>query len=147
MQLPESLQHFPEATLIVLTDEQEAKFLLAGGDSLEHLDSISLAREPMSDSEGSFASSEGTHVGSALSDKHDTPRKKKFAAMVAEQIAQLVQNGQAEELRLVCPKEIMNLIEKKLPDESLERIKSRLPKDLMKMSDVEVLERIFEKPE
>ena len=40
MQLPESLRHFPEATLIVQTDEQEAKFLLAGGDSLEHLDSL-----------------------------------------------------------------------------------------------------------
>jgi predicted house-cleaning noncanonical NTP pyrophosphatase (MazG superfamily) len=86
-------------------------------------------------------------VGSALSDKHDTPRKKKFAVMVAEQIAQLIQNGQAEEVRLVSPKEMMNLIEKKLPDESLERIKSRLPKDLMKMSDIEVIERIFEKPD
>jgi protein required for attachment to host cells len=147
MQLPKELQHFSETTLIVLTDEQEAKFLLAGGDSLEQIDSTSLARGPMSDSEGSFASSEGTHVGSALSDKHDTPRKKKFAAVVAERIAQIVQNGQAEDVRLVSPKEMMNLIEKKLPDDVVEHIQSRLPKDIMKLSNVEVLKRIFEKDE
>lgn len=147
MQLPKELQHFPESTLIVLTDEQEAKFLLAGGDSLEHLDSISLAREPMSDSEGSFASSEGTHVGSGLSDKHDTPRKKKFAAMVSEQIAQLIQNGKAEDIRLVSPPEMLHLIEKKLPNDVKDHILSKLDKDLMKMSDVEVIERIFQTPD
>jgi len=145
MQIPNELQHFPEATLIVQTDEQEAKFLLVGGDSLEHLDSLSLARERESDKDG-MTQTPGGYI-SGLADKHDTPRKKKFAAMVSERIVQLVQNGQVEYVRLISPPEMMNLIEKKLPDDVAERIRSRLPKDLMKMSDVEVLERLFEKPE
>jgi protein required for attachment to host cells len=147
MQIPEHLRHFPEATLIVLTDEQEAKFLLAGGDSLEHLDSLSLPRERMSDNEGMTETPGGYISGHDLSDAHDTPRKKKFAAMVAERITQFVQNGQTEDVHLVSPKEMMNMIEKKLPNDVDEHIRSRLPKDLMKLSDVELLERIFEKPE
>ena len=147
MHIPENLQHFPEATLIVLTDEEHARLLIADGDTLEPVDELKHPRTQMSDSEGSFASSEGTHVGSGLSDKHDTPRKKAFAADIAKQIAQLIQNGRAERIRLVSPPEMLHLIEKKLPDETQERIASRLEKNLMKESDVDVLSRIFELPE
>lgn len=147
MQLPKEFQHFPEATLIVLTDEQEAKFLLANGDSLEHLDTMVLEPVPMTDKEGLTMTPGGYITDHSLSDKHDTPRKKKFAATVAEEVTQFIQNGKAEAVRFISPPEMMHLIEKKLSNEARERILSRLEKDLMKLSDVEVLERMFQMPD
>lgn len=147
MKLPTILQHFPEPTLLVLTDEQEAKFLLAGGDSLEHLDSIALPRERVGDKEGMTKTPGGYISGHDLSDTHDTPRKKKFADEVADRIRSLIRQGHATSIRLISPPEMLHLIDERLPHDLQDRVLSRLPKDLMKMSDVEVLTRIFEKPE
>src|SRR5262245_53920389 len=87
MKLPGGLRHFPKPTLVVITDEQEAKFWLAGGDAIEELDPVSMPREKASDREGAFYARTGyQHVGSDLSDAHDTPRKEKFAKAVAKKI-------------------------------------------------------------
>ena len=146
MQLPKELQRFLDPCLIVMTDEQEAKFWIAGGDALETLDSMSLVPEKESDREGAFHTAKGyTHVGSDLSDKHDTPRKEKFAKQITERMAKLIREGHAERVRLVSPPEMMHRLEKHLPTDVKKRMDSKLDKDLMKFDVLEVLKRMFDK--
>lgn len=147
MKLPKDIQHFPEPTLIVQTDEQEAKFWLAGGDALEELDSLSLAREKLSDREGAFHTRMGyQHVGSDLSDRHDTPRKEKFTKKIGETIKKIMSDGHATKIHLVAPPEMLHRIQKHLGVESKKMVVKTLDKDLMKFGIVEIIERLFEKP-
>ncbi|MBD3251724.1 hypothetical protein GF380_04710 [Candidatus Uhrbacteria bacterium] len=147
MQLPKELQHFPEPTLIVLTDEQQATFLLAGGDTLEELKSLTLIPDRLSDREGTFSSSDHSHVGSDLSDAHDTPRKKKFAEQITDQIRSLIHDGHATKIRLVSPPEMLHLIEERLPQDLQQLILSKDPHNLMKHDRIDVLKRMFTLPE
>jgi protein required for attachment to host cells len=147
MKLPKNLQHFPKPTLVVTTDEQVARFWLAGGDGIEELDPVSMPREKASDREGAFYARTGyQHVGSDLSDAHDTPRKEQFAKAVGKRIDETVRTGHAEEIRMISPPEMLHRIEKRLGPESKKRIVSELKKDVMKSGTVDVIKRIFKKP-
>ena len=54
MNLPQDLQHFPHAALIIASDSMHAKFFLVGGDTLQELDGVALPREFRQDSEGAL---------------------------------------------------------------------------------------------
>ncbi|MBE7436770.1 MAG: host attachment protein [Anaerolineales bacterium] len=146
MQLPKDLQHFPDPTLIVLTDEQEARIFLAGGDAYQTLDSLALPREFKSDAEGSFVSSDGSRVGGPSSDLHDTPRKEAFAKTVAEAITRYVREGHAVVVHLVSPPEMLHLIQARLPADVKPHIAKTLAKDLMKNDILDVIKRLFTLP-
>jgi protein required for attachment to host cells len=140
MKLPLDLQRFPEPTLIVAADLQIAKCWLAGGDSLEAVDGVALPRERMSDEEGASVSSfDGTRRSDPSADKHDTPRKEKFTAMIADWIATLVHQGHAAKIRIAAPPEILHLVEARLPHDLRERILSRTAKDLMQYPEVTLI--------
>jgi protein required for attachment to host cells len=149
MQLPQALQHFPEATLLIVTDEEAAKCWLAGGDSLEALDGVSLPHERKSDDEGaSIASFDGTRRSDPSADKHDTPRKNTFATLVANRVASVIHQGHAAKIRIASPPEILHLIESHLPHDMRERILSRTAKNLMQYPEIELVEKILDlKPE
>lgn len=143
MKLPSDLQRFQELTLIVATDEQEAKFWIAGGDAIEALDPIGLPREKESDREGAFHAQTGdAHMGSDLSDKHDTPRKKHFTKMVTDRIAALIRSHHSEHIQIVSPPEMLHLIIDGLPKDIQPRVSVTLDKDLMKFELQEMLQRL-----
>jgi protein required for attachment to host cells len=140
MQIPLDLQHFPEPTLIVMTDFQLAKCWLAGGDSLEAVDGVALPQERSSDEEGASVSSfDGTRRSDPSSDKHDTPRKEKFATLVADRIASLIHQGHAAKIRIASPPEMLHLIEGRLPHDIRERILSRMAKDFMQYPETTLI--------
>ena len=139
MKLPRQLQRFPEPTLLVASDEEIARFWLAGGEALETLDGVALAPEQKSDSEGAFASYDGSRVAGPASDRHDTPRKEKFAKQVAERVVKLLREGHATGVRLAALPEIMHRVEAHLPNDVTRKVLSRTEKNLMKMSEVEIV--------
>lgn len=147
MQLPKDLQHFPDPTLIVLTDEQEARIFLAGGDAYQTLDSLALPREFKSDAEGSFVSSDGSRVGGPSSDLHDTPRKEAFANNVAETITSHVRQHHASSVHMVSPPEMLHRIQAHLPADVKPHITKTLAKNLMKNDILDVIKRLFALPE
>lgn len=130
--------------LLVTADDQTAKFRLAGGDALEELDGVALAPEMKSDSEGSFTSADGSRVAGPSSDRHDTPRKEKFSRQVAERIAMLIRERRAIGVRIAALPEILHRIEAHLPEDVKKKVHSRTEQDLMKMDEVEVVQRLLE---
>lgn len=139
MKLPRQLQRFSEPTLLVASSEEVAKFWLAGGEALEALDGVALAPEQKSDSEGAFTSYDGSRVGGPASDKHDTPRKEKFAKQVAERVVKLLREGHATGVRLAALPEILHRIEAHLPNDVAKKVISRTEKNLMKMDETETV--------
>jgi len=143
MQLPQELQKFPLATLLVASDSVTARFYLIGGDSLEEIDSIIVPKDKYSDNEGSFASSDGSRVAGPVDEK-DAQRLDSFVKQMARMAIDLSRKHKIEELNLVMPAEIEHALIEQLPSDVDTLIKRKLNKNLMKESPVELITRLLE---
>ncbi len=142
MQLPQELQKFPLATLIVASDSMTAKFYLAGGDAMDEIGALILPKEKSSDNEGSFASSDGSRVAGPV-EEDDTERLKHFVKEISSKISELVGKHGIEQIDLVMPAEIEHLLTETLSAEAKPLLKRILQKDLMKESTVELVTRLL----
>lgn len=144
MQLPQHLQaHFVHATLIVIADHSTANLHHAQGDTLDILKKISEPRERKQDSEGSFASSDGSHTVNPDADVHDEPRLQRFMKDIADTINTQTAEHSLHNLYLVMPADALHLVKKHLTPASLECLRKELPEALMSESVLNVLERLF----
>ncbi len=143
MQLPQELQKFSGATLIVSADSTTAKIYLAGGDSLEQLAAVEVPRENKQDNEGSFTSSDGSRVAGPVEEK-DEPRFNSFIKQVASATISLMRMHKLEHLDLVMPAEVEHALVDQLPSDVDTLIRRKLHKDLMNESPVELVERLLE---
>jgi len=143
MQLPQELQKFPAATLIVAADSTQAKLYLTGGDSLDEVGSVALPRESRQDNEGSFTSSDGSRVAGPVDEK-DVPRLKSFIRQTATAITGLMRMHKIQHLDLIMPAEVEHALIAELPSDVDTLIQRKLNKDLMKESPVEMVKRLLE---
>ncbi|MBI5654242.1 host attachment protein [Candidatus Uhrbacteria bacterium] len=143
MQLPQELQKFPVATLIVTADSMQAKIYLIGGDALDEVASLAVPREKSQDNEGSFASADGSRVAGPV-DEDDTPRFDSFVRQLARQTIDLTRRHKVEQLDCVMPAEVEHALADQLPSDVGTLIKRRLHKDLMKQAPVEMIRHLLE---
>lgn len=144
MILPEHLRHFPRATLVIASDTVLAKFFLAGGDSLEELDGVAVAREPLQDAEGTFTSSDGSRVAGPASDIDDRPRLERFVQEIVSRTAELVREHDIANVHVVMPPEVEHLYAAGLPADIAAKLGQRLHLDLMKYPPLEIIERLLQ---
>ncbi|MBU1033206.1 MAG: hypothetical protein ABII13_04930 [Patescibacteria group bacterium] len=146
MKIPQELQaHLPHAVLIITSDNIISRFYLAGGDTIEEIDSVSLPSEFKQDSEGSFTSSDGSRVAGPDSDIHDTPRRKQFVKMMTEKTEELVRKHNIVHINLVMPAEVEHLFSDKLANDVKEKIMHVKHLSLMKENPIDIVRIIFEK--
>lgn len=133
MQLPQDLQHFPHLALIVVADHQSAKLYLAGGESLEELDGLSMAAGPGPDHEHSFVPS--AHDG-------EGDRLDKYAALLAEHVAGMVEAHEISHVHLVMPADLEHLVSAALPGDVSAKVMKRVHADLMNEAPLDVVRRL-----
>ncbi|MBM3204421.1 host attachment protein [Candidatus Uhrbacteria bacterium] len=129
MNLPEHLQKFSHATLIVVGNHVHAKFFLAQGEELNQVGEIEHPREMKSDNESQLGSEPKT----------EQERLKKFAKEIAEKIEQ----EKGAHIYLTMKKELMHPVEEHLPKQTTELINRRLDADLMKEDIFDVVDRLL----
>lgn len=143
MQLPSQLQHFPKPTLLVLADNVDATFHLLHNDQLETLEKISEPRERKQDSEGSYAVSGNSRVGSPDSDEDDGPREHKFVEAMKDHIVKLSAAHDIHTIHLIMPPKIEHALSAVLPNTMLEKLGQRLHLDLMYSTPIDAVERLL----
>ncbi|MBI4139041.1 hypothetical protein HY479_02725 [Candidatus Uhrbacteria bacterium] len=144
MKLPQILQHFPHAALIISSDSMRANFFLVGGDELEGLDGVAMPRELRQDSEGSFTSSDGSRVAGPDADIDDAPRLKQFARRIAERTERLVRDHGIAHVHLVMPAEIEHVVSSSFATDVESLVGFRRHLDLMKEDPLTVVRRVLE---
>lgn len=143
MQLPSHLQHFPHPALLVLADNVHAVFHLLHEDQLTTLKEISEPRERKQDSEGSYATSGNSRVGSPDSDIDDGPREHKFVNRIKDEIVQLSAAHNVHAIHLIMPPKIEHALSTILPHDLLEKLGQRLHLDLLNATPLEAVERLL----
>jgi len=131
MQLPTDLQHFPNGALLVASDTTKASFFLLGGDSLEELDGVSLAKENGADGEGSIEFF-----------PDDTARLQAFVKLLAEHITTLKRDHQIAHIHLVMPAEIEHDVSKHLATDTQSVVGVKLHHDVMNESPLDIVRRV-----
>lgn len=133
MQIPESLQHFPEPALIVTADHFHARLWLAFEDSMEEVESFEMTKTALSDKEG-------MDIGQEMTDEE---RLHKFARVISERVTHLVRDEQAATtVHLIAPPDFAPLIKKDLAPEAMNAIGKELHVNVMKEDESQILERI-----
>ncbi len=143
MQLPSQLQHFPKPTLLVLADNVDATFHLLHDDQLTDLEKISEPRERKQDSEGSYATSGNSRVGSPDSDIDDGPREHKFVGRISDEIVKLSAAHDIHAIHLIMPPKIEHALSAVLPHNQLEKLGQRLHLDLMYSTPLDAVGRLL----
>lgn len=143
MQLPSHLQHFPKPTLLVLADNVDAKFHLLHEDQLTELETISEPRERKQDSEGSYATSGNSRVGSPDSDIDDGPREHKFVGKIKDELVKLSAAHDVHAIHLIMPPKIEHALSTIIPNTLLEKLGQRLHLDLMYSTPLDAVERLL----
>lgn len=131
MKLPQHLQHFPHAALIVTSDHMVAKLYLAGGEDLEEIDALAVPADTFSDIEKKFDS-----------DVDDRPRLQHFIKQLAEKVEKLVRDHHIVYVHLVMPAEVMHRLTEHLTQETKGKIGRGLEHDLMNQPILQVVERL-----
>ena len=133
MQLPRELQHFPHLTLIVASDTTASKLFLAGNDSLEELDGLSLPKEALPDHEGSFVPGHADL---------ESKRLEKYAVLLAEHVISMVKAHQIVHVDLVMPAAVEHLFSAALPKDISDKVMRRVHLDLMNDAPLEVVKHL-----
>ena len=133
MQLPNHLQKFSSATLLIASDTVMAKFFLLGGEAMEELDGIAVPREPSQDNEGGLAS-----------EVRDEPRLHDFIHQLVERTDHLVQSHAIARIFLVMPAAVERPFTGHLSEETSSKILKTLNKDLMNEAPLTIVERVLE---
>lgn len=142
MQIPESLQHFPEPALVVLADHVHARLMLAFEDSFEEVESFEMPNELKSDNEGGFYNPDTGGV-SAPEARLDEERLRKYVRVLGERINQLVRDEHAATtLHLIIPADMSAMLKKELAPEAANIIGKELHANVMKEDETQILERI-----
>jgi len=93
-----------------------------------------------------FGSADGTrHAIEPRSDFHDKA-KLEFADMVADKIGDGAKNGMFQLFALVAPPKIIHEIKKRFSTDVSKRLAAELPKDLTKLPQAALQERLLELP-
>lgn len=142
MKLPQDLQHFPAATLIIASDTESASFLLAGGEDIEALDAVAVPHERKQDSEGRYVSSDGVRTGNP-EQEDDAPRLHEFVHAVTDRLVRLVQDHGIAHVHLVMPAGIEHAVTSHLPKEISAKIGRRIHVEAMKESPLEIVKRVL----
>jgi len=133
MTIPESLQHFAEPALIVVSDHMHAKLLLAFEDDIEEVDMIELPRTELSDNEGKEIGQE----------RSDDDRLHHFVKMVAERVNVMIRDEEAAmHLHIIAPAEVAHAIKKDLAPEATRVLGKEVHADVMKEDFEKLLERL-----
>jgi len=143
MQLPQDLQHFPSATLLVAADTVSAKFWLLGGDTMEELDGITEPHEKSQDHEGSYVSSDGSRTGGPDTGNEDADRYHHYVHDVVDHIAKLVHAQSIAHIHLVMSAELEHAVSDHLPKEVSTKIIKRVHADVMKESPLDLVRRVL----
>ena len=133
MKLPQHLQHFPHATLIVISDQITAKFFLAGGEDIEELDALALPRDKRQEPEGPFGK---------ISEMDDGQRLKHFMKQVADQITAYIRDHNVARFHLVMPTEIERLLSENLSTDLESKRGQTLHAALMKEPILKIIEKL-----
>lgn len=135
MQIPESLQHFPEPALIVTADHVQVRLWLTFEDSMDEVETLEMPTESKSDDEGAIIGNEPL----------DDERLHHFVRAIAERINQLIRDEEAATtVHLIVPQDMMALLKKELAPEVASKLAKELPVDVMNEDEVKILERIVE---
>jgi len=133
MTIPESLQHFPEPALIVVSDHMHAKLLLAFEDDIEEVDSLELPRTELSDNEGKEIGQE----------RSDDERLHHFVKMVADRINVMIRDEEAAmHVHLIASADVAHAIKKELAPEVANKLGKEVHADVMKEDFEKILERL-----
>jgi hypothetical protein len=143
MHIPESLQHFAEPSLIVVSDHYHAKLLLAFEDSIEEVDQIDMPATKDTDHEGSFVNTDSGGV-SGPENEHDEPnRLKHFVRAVAARINSLIRDEEAAmNIHLIAPADVAHAIKNELAPEAANILGKEIHADVMKEDELHLLERL-----
>jgi hypothetical protein len=142
MQIPKSLQHFPEPALIVTTDHVYARLWLAFEDSMEELEVLEMPQEEKSDHEGEFYNPDTGGVHATEPHTNDE-RLHKFIRVLAEHVSHLIRDDEAAtSVHLIAPEDMMAALKKELAPEAANIVAKELPINVMKEDEVHILERI-----
>ena len=131
MNLPQDLQHFPQAALVVTADTVSAKFFIAHNEMLEELDGLTMPHERSSDNEGPWKF-----------DENDAERSHAFVHAIDERINEIMAAHPVHMLHLVMPAELEHAVTSYLPTEVSSHIGKKLHVSVMKESHLDVLRRI-----
>ncbi len=143
MHIPESLQHFPEPTLIVLADHVHARLMIAFEDSFEEVESFEMPNELKSDNEGSFFNP-GTSGVSAPEPRLDEERLRKYVRVLGEHVNRLIRDEHAATtLHLLIPADMSAMLKKELAPEATNVIGKEVHANVMKEDEAQILERII----
>ena len=131
MNLPQDLQHFPHAALVVTADNVSAKFFIVHEEQLEEFEGISMPHERSTDSEGPW-----------IFDENDKERAHAFVHAIDERIHAIMAEHPVHLVHLVMPAEIEHAVTAHLPAEVTSHIGKKLHVNVMKESHLDVLRRI-----
>ena len=133
MQIPESLQHFPEPSLIVVSDHMHAKLFLAFEDDIEEVETVELPRTELSDNEGKEIGQE----------RSDDERLHHFVKMVAQAVNVMIRDEEAAmHLHMIAPADVAHAIKHELAPEAASKLGKEIHADVMKEDEEKLLERL-----
>lgn len=132
MNLPLDLQHFPSATLLVISNSESAKFWLLGGDAAQELDGLSLLHEHAKDRETLHQSG-----------NQDEDRFHRYLHDLTDRIAKLTHAHAIAHIHLVMPSEIEHAVTSLLPQDIRLKINKRVHADVMNESLNNIIRRVL----
>lgn len=142
MKLPQDLQHFPAATLIVASDTTTAAFWLIGGDEIEELDAVSVPHERRQDSEGRYVSSDGVRTGNPTQED-DGPRLHEFVHEIVDRVVSLVNGHAIAHVHLVMPAGVEHAVTGHVPKDIAAKIGRRIHAEATKEPPLDIVKRVL----
>ncbi len=129
MQIPEPLRAFHEPTLIVVTDNTQAKLFLAKERSVEPVGIFSTELEKMTDRDRvGIKLSSGAMVSGEQNEHNQDWTREQLYGELSKDLMHRLQKGEFETLILAAPRENENEIKESLHINLLKRLKVFIPK-------------------
>ncbi|MFZ6015414.1 MAG: host attachment protein [Patescibacteria group bacterium] len=145
MLLPESLQHFPDPTLIVIADFGKCKVYKAENIDFDEIASLEADEPPRPDSESSVAVGPGRRTKNDAETDEGEDRKK-YAKEIAGAITDKSDDHGIKEIQLIMPAELLRRVQDVLSKDVLNIITKSLDKDLMKNDLMDAMQRLAKIP-
>lgn len=145
MTLPESLRPFPVPTLIVATDNVQAKMYLANGREVEPVGTVTKKLEPMEQERSAVM----TAAGPRSADEHDPGTLKAWTrerlyAELSKALMKALRADEFEELAFAAPEENLNELKECLHVDLLKRAVVFVPKNLVNEEPLDLVIRVRE---
>lgn len=129
MQLPEQLRPFARPTMIVVTDNVQAKLFKADGRDMELVHTISTKADKMDQDRVAIATGGGMRSGEPEDDRQEWSREQLYD-LLSKDLMHRLQNGEFEALAFTVPQENENELKESLHVDLLKVANAWVPKHL-----------------